>query len=190
MRRRPLPLDREETNMKSLAFAAALVAACLTALPAAAARPTPPNAPQIQPFELPVPAEIVAAHPNGNRASLLAVVVPTSSTFARRDAERINCWRGYFTGDNSGWWGTEQENINPSWCGNGSVTRGVDSGWHWQSCSWLVSCTGESGVGTWYGCDYGCSSIGQQIVGHFRVQIFTSLGVDITVAYELYGSGG
>jgi hypothetical protein len=176
--------------MKSLAIAAALAAACLGALPATAARPDPPAAPDLQPFELPVPADIVAAHPNGRSASIKAVVVHTRSLLAKRDAERISCWRAYFTGDNSGPWGSEQENINPYWCGNGSVTRSADSSWHWQSCSWLVSCTGESGVGTWYGCDNGCSSIGQQIIGHFRVQVIVNLGVDITVAYELYGSGG
>jgi hypothetical protein len=176
--------------MKSLAIAVALAAACLYALPATASRPDPPPAADLQPFELPVPADIVAAHPNGRPAAIRAVVVPRRSLLARTDAERISCWRAYFSGDNSGAWGAEQENINPYWCGNGSVTRGVDSGWHWQSCSWLVSCGGESEVGTWYGCSSGCSSIGQQIVGHFRVQIITSLGVDITVAYELYGSGG
>jgi hypothetical protein len=177
--------------MKSLAFVAALAAACIGALPAVAARPDPPPAPDLQPFELPVPADIVAAHPNGRRASLRAVLVtPRRSLSARKDEERVNCWRGYFDGDNSGPWGTEQENINPYWCGNGSVTRGLDSGWHWQSCSWFVSCNGESGVGTWLGCPYGCSSVGQQIVGHFHVWAVRDLAVDITIAYELYGSGG
>jgi hypothetical protein len=184
-------LRREERKMKILATAAALAAACIAALPAAAARPTPLPVVGLQPTQLPVPAGVIAAHPGGSAGVISAVVAraPTDGV-STDEAERIGCWRGYFSGDNSGLWGEERETINPYWCGNGNVTRGVDSGWHYQSCSWLVTCGGESGVGTWIGCSSGCGSIGQQIVGHFRVQIVSSFGVDITVAYELYGNGG
>jgi hypothetical protein len=179
--------------MKSVALLAALAVSCLCSLPAAAATPiAAPRTTLVQPTQLPVPAEIVAAHPGGTAGVLGAatVVRPPSIVVSPNAEERISCWRAYFTGDNSGWWGSEQENINPSWCGNGSATRGLDSGWHWQSCSWLVSCGGESGVGTWIGCENGCSSVGQQIVGHFRIDVIKVLSVDITVAYELYGNGG
>lgn len=183
--------------MKTLTLVAAVAAASLTALPAAAARPAPlppPTAALVQPTLLPVPASLVAAHPGGRSGVLAAEPAPGPATgtggVSTNAEERISCWRAYFSGDNSGPWGSETENVNPYWCGNGSVTRGLDSSWHWQSCSWLVSCGGESGPGTWTGCANGCASIGQQIVGHFRVQIVTSLSVDITVAYQLYGNGG
>jgi hypothetical protein len=172
---------------KRLAVAGAMVAACIAAYPAGAATPELPAAATVQPVEIPVPADVRAAHPDGRAGTLQAVVA--SRPVTPNASEWVGCWRAYFTGDNSGWWGTEQENINPYWCGNGSAMRGVDASWHWQSCSWLVSCGGESGVGTWYGCGYGCGSVGQQIVGHFRVQVVTSLGVDITVLYQLYPNG-
>jgi hypothetical protein len=179
--------------MKGLALLAALAASLLCALPSGAANPiaAPPTG-LVQPTQLPVPAEIVAAHPGGVSGVLNVVAVPrpVGIGVSPNDEDRISCWRGYFSGDNSGWLGEERQSINPYWCGNGSVTRGVDSSWHWQSCSWLVSCRGESGVGTWYGCANGCSSIGQQIVGHFQVDVLKVLSVDITVAYELYAGGG
>lgn len=179
--------------MKTTAVLTALAAACIAAAPGGAAVPRPaPAIELVQPAEVPVPASVIAAHPNGQSGVLSAGPVarlPSIGATPNAD-ERVSCWRAGFSGDNSGWWGSEQENINPYWCGNGYATRGVDTGWHWQSCSWIVSCEGESGVGTWYGCPNGCSSIGQQIVGHFRVDVIRSLSVDITVAYELYGNGG
>lgn len=140
-----------------------------------------------------VPAEVLAAHPGGTSGVLSAVAA--SSTSGPRigpigTGTASSCWRAYFTGDNSlGWFGTEQQHINPFWCGNGYAMRGVDSGWHWQSCTWLVSCTGQDGPATWGGCANGCWSIGQQIVGHFVVYAGFPTSVDITVLYELYGNG-
>jgi hypothetical protein len=176
---------------KRLAVAGAVVATCLTAASGGLAAPTPIVAGLVvQPRAVPVPAAIVAAHPGGQAGGMTAVAVGSAPGSATIDTtEAIGCWRAYFTGDNSGLWGTEQEHINPYWCGNGSAMRGLDAGWHWQSCSWLVSCVGENGPGTWYGCGSGCGSLGQQIVGHFRVEILANLGVDITVLYELYPNG-
>jgi hypothetical protein len=176
---------------KRLAVAGAVVATCLTAASGGLAAPTPIVAGLVvQPRAVPVPAAIVAAHPGGQAGGMTAVAVGSAPGSATIDTtEAIGCWRAYFTGDNSGLWGTEQEHINPYWCGNGSAMRGLDAGWHWQSCSWLVSCVGENGPGTWYGCGSGCGSVGQQIVGHFRVEVLANLGVDITVLYELYPNG-
>lgn len=164
----------------------------LVAVPAATAAPPPTVV--IPPHQLPVPADVAAAHPAGHALDARAVVVSTSQAparrlSARRDEERITCWRAFFTGDNSGWFGTEQETINPYWCGNGSVTRGVDSSWHYQSCTILVGCNGESGPFTWIGCSSGCSSYGGEIIGRFTVYIFTGAHVDLTVLYQLYGNG-
>jgi hypothetical protein len=176
---------------KRLAVVGAIVATCLTAASAGLAVPTPITAGlTIQPRAVPVPAAVVAAHPQGVSGGMTAVAVSPSPGSATINAgEAISCWRSYFTADNSGAWGSEQEHINPYWCGNGSAMRGLDSSWHWQSCSWLVSCAGENGPATWYGCGSGCSSVGQQIVGHFRVQVIANLGVDLTVLYELYPNG-
>jgi hypothetical protein len=176
---------------KRLAVLAAIVATCLTAASGGLAVPTPISAGlTVQPHAVPVPAAVVAAHPEGRSGGITAVAVAPSPGSATINAgEAISCWRAYFTNDNSGPWGTEQENINPYWCGNGSAMRGADAGWHWQNCSWLVSCGGENGPGTWYGCGSGCGSLGQQIVGHFRVQILANLGVDLTVLYQLYPNG-
>jgi hypothetical protein len=166
----------------------------LVAAPWAAASP-PPAAPGPPAHRLPVPADVLAAHPGGFALPAVAAVVgttpaPIRSTAARRDGERITCWRAYFTGDNSGWFGTEQETINPYWCGNGSVLRGEDSSWHYQSCTLLVSCNGESGPFGWIGCTYGCSSYGGEIIGRFTVNLFTGAHVDLTVLFEVYGDGG
>jgi hypothetical protein len=176
---------------KRLAVMGAIVATCLAAASGGLAVPTPITAGlTVQPRAVPVPAAVVAAHPDGRTAGITAVAVtPSPGSVTINAGEAINCWRAYFTNDNSGAWGTEQENINPHWCGNGSAMRGADAGWHWQSCSWLVTCGGENGPGTWYGCASGCGSLGQQIVGHFRVQVLANLGVDLTVLYELYPNG-
>jgi hypothetical protein len=156
----------------------AAAVAALAAVPAALGAPPP---------QLAVPAAIAAAHPDGQQVfPQVIAVAPIASPSA---AERINCWRSYFTGDNGGIWGTEQEHVNPYWCGNGSTMRGADSSWHYQSCSLLVSCLGETGVGTWYGCPNGCPSLGQQITGHFKVNAGIQLTVDETVVYEVYPNG-
>jgi hypothetical protein len=163
----------------------------LAVVPAAVAAP-PPLGDTLLPRQVPVPPEVIAAHPNGVPVIARAVVateVGNRRLAARRDTERIYCWRAYFTGDNGGWFGTEQEIINPYWCGNGSVTRNVDQSWHYQSCSILVSCEGENGPFGWYGCTYGCASYGGEIIGRFSVYIFTAVHVDETVLYELYGNG-
>jgi hypothetical protein len=177
---------------KRLAVVGAIVATCLAASSSGLAAPTPIAAGlAFQPHEVPVPDAIVAAHPAGQAGAMTAVTVrsPSPGSATINAGEAVGCWRAYFTGDNSGPWGSEQENINPYWCGNGSAMRGADAGWHWQSCSWLVSCGGENGPVTWYGCANGCGSLGQQIVGHFRVQVLANLGVDITVLYQLYPNG-
>jgi hypothetical protein len=181
--------------MKVFAVLAALVAACIGAIPAGAALPPAPRPIQVelvQPTAVPVPASVVAAHPDGHPAAVDAVAalkLPGISVTPNA-AERVNCWRAFFTQDNSGVWGTEQEWINPYWCGNGSAMRGLDSGWHGQSCNWFVTCAGEGGIGTWYGCANGCSSVGQQITGHFRVDyILSQATVDLTVVYQLYPNG-
>jgi hypothetical protein len=179
---------------KRLACAAAVAAACLTIVSSglAARTPIPVDAGvAVQPAAVAVPAAVAAAHPNGHPGGLTAEsVLPAAGGGASINAaERVSCWRSYFTNDNSIPLGTEKEWINPYWCGNGSVTRGVDSSWHGQSCSILVSCGGESGVGTWYGCPNGCSSIGQQIDGQFAVHTGVTLYVTLTVLYQLYPNG-
>ena len=128
------------------------------------------------PGQIPVPASILAAHPNGYALDVTVQPVaqtpgrPTPSAgFSPLAEDRVSCWRSFFTGDNGGWFGTERENINPYWCGTGTVLRSVDSSWHYEDCSLLVSCEGETPVGTWYGCSSGCWSDGQQITGHFTV---------------------
>lgn len=171
---------------KRLAVVAAVVAACLTAASGALAVRLPVD-PAIQPRAVPVPAAVVAAHPDGHPGGLTAV--PVGGGAMVNATERVSCWRSYFTNDNSIPLGTEQEWINPYWCGNGSVMRGVDSSWHGQTCSILVSCGGESGVATWYGCANGCGSIGQQINGQFAVHLPITLYVTLTVLYELYPDG-
>jgi hypothetical protein len=183
--------------MKALAILGAVAAACVAVLPASAtpasaARPAPLPVELVLPTAVPVPADVIAAHPDGHPAALdaIAVLRPASIAVTPNASERISCWRGYFLGDNSGFWGTEQEYINPYWCGNGSVTRGVDPSWHGESCNWFVVCAGETGVATWYGCPNGCASIGQQITGHFRVDLnLSQVSVDETVVYQLYGNG-
>jgi hypothetical protein len=178
---------------KRLAVVAAIVAACLTAASnGVAARPAPVDATVgAQPVAVAVPAAIVAAHPDGHAGGLTAepVLQASGGGATVNAAERVSCWRSYFTNDNSIPIGTEREWINPYWCGNGSVTRGVDASWHGQTCSLLVSCSGESGVGTWYGCPNGCSSIGQQIDGQFAVHPGVTLYVTLTVVYQLYPNG-
>jgi hypothetical protein len=154
-----------------------IVVLALVAAPAALAAPPP----------IAVPPAVIAAHPGGE--ALTATVQTVTTTVSPFAAERISCWRSYFTGDNGGWVGTEQETINPGWCGNGTALRSADSSWHYESCSLLVNCTGETGVGTWLGCANGCSSLGQQITGHFRVNVGVLLSVDETVIYQLYGNG-
>ena len=67
--------------------------------------------------------------------------------------------------------------------------RGTDLSWHGQTCSFLVTCRGEGGIGTWYGCANGCTSIGQQIVGHFSVYVLAEVNTDLTVVYQLYPDG-
>jgi hypothetical protein len=177
--------------MKSFALTAAVAAACICALPAGAARPAPIPAPDlVQPTELAVPADVVAAHPDGAPVAVAAVAMRASVGGASINAgEAVRCWRAYFTQDNSGPWGIEQEYINPGWCGNGSAMRSLDTGWHGESCSWWVGCAGEDGPATWYGCSYGCGSVGQQITGHFHVQVIWNLSVDNTIVYELYPNG-
>jgi hypothetical protein len=192
----PSQFERRKKMTKRLALVAAVVAACLTAASGAlAARPVPVPvgvpAP-VQPQLVPVPAAVVAAHPNGQPGGLTAeAVLPTAGGGSTTNAaERVSCWRSYFTNDNSIPLGTEKEWINPYWCGgNGSVMRGVDSSWHGQTCSILVSCGGEGGVATWYGCANGCVSIGQQIDGQFAVHPGVTLYVTLTVEYELYPNG-
>jgi hypothetical protein len=180
--------------MIRLAVLGVLAAACLVGPGAGgAATPIPvPVGAVVQPHAIPVPADVVAAHPNGQAGALTAV--PDLQAAARlgttpNAGERISCWRSYFTEDYSGTLGTEKEWINPYWCGNGSVMRGLDSSWHGQSCSFLVSCHGEGGVGTWYGCENGCVSIGQQITGHLSVYTLVNVNTDLTVVYELYPNG-
>jgi hypothetical protein len=176
---------------------AALLSALLASAPAAlAARPGPPIGDPVLPQQIPVPAEVIAAHPNGVPlvaravvASLPADVGNPRRAASRRDAERVYCWRAYFTGDNGGWFGTEQEVVNPYWCGNGSVMRNVDQSYHYQSCSILVSCQGENGPFGWFGCTYGCASYGGEVIGRFSVYLLTEIHVDETVLYELYGNG-
>lgn len=174
--------------------AGVVVAAWLASAAGALAVPVP-IAVQLggQPHAVAVPADVVAAHPGGASGGLTAqaVLQPVGAGGAATNAtERVSCWRAYFVNDNSIPFGTEREWINPYWCGNGSAMRGSDSGWHGQTCSILVSCEGESGVGTWYGCGYGCSSLGQQIDGHFAVHTGVTFYVTDTVLYELYPNGG
>jgi hypothetical protein len=184
--------------MKVSAVLFAAIAACVALVPPAAVaalRPVPVEPVQpapLQPTEVAVPASVVAAHPDGWSLGLAAVAAPRRAGIGVTPnvEERIGCWRAYFTNDHGGWFGEETEWINPYWCGNGHVTRGLDTSWHGQSCSVLVSCAGESGPGTWYGCPYGCGSIGQQIDGHFRVHLVADFSVDLSIAYELYGNGG
>jgi hypothetical protein len=179
--------------MKISAVLAAAMAACVALVPAGAtAAPRPVPIELVQPTEMPVPVSVIAAHPDGWSPGLTAVAIPRRAGFDMLPSveERLSCWRAYFAFDNGGWFGQETEWINPYWCGNGHVTRGVDTSWHGQNCSFLVSCAGENGPGTWYGCPYGCTSIGQQIDGHFRVHLIADLNVDLTIVYELYGSGG
>ena len=181
--------------MMRLAILGVLAAACLagpsSVLAARAPVPVPP-VDVVQPQAIPVPAAVVAAHPNGQPGGLTAVVAaapaaqPGTSPTA---TERVTCWRAYFTADNGSWIGTEKEWINPYWCGNGSVMRGIDASWHGQNCSFFVACHGESGIGTWFGCANGCDSIGQQIDGHFTVYYIVTVSVDVTVLYQLYGNG-
>jgi hypothetical protein len=181
--------------MKRLAVLGELTAACLAgSSPGFAGAPiAAPVTAVVQPHAIPVPADVIAAHPNGQPGAFTAV--PDLQTAARLGTtpnaeERISCWRSYFTEDYSGDLGTEKESINPYWCGNGSIMRGGDSSWHGQTCSFLVSCRGEGGVGTWYGCPNGCVSLGQQITGHFSVYaILTNVNTDLTVVYELYPNG-
>src|SRR3954469_3600785 len=107
--------------MKITAVLLAVVAASIAAAGSAAA-PNPIALPHVS-----VPAEIVAAHPGGSAASGTAVAVPRPTGTTPSAGERITCWRQYITGDNSGFWGTEQEYMNPLWCGNGSVVRSIDA---------------------------------------------------------------
>jgi hypothetical protein len=172
----------------------AVVLAALVSAPGALA--ASPLGDALLPQQIPVPAEVIAAHPNGVPLFARAVAAPVPAdagqprrTASRRDEERVYCWRAYFTGDNGGWFGTEQEIVNPYWCGNGAVTRSVDQSWHYQSCSLLVSCQGENGPFGWIGCTYGCASYGGEIIGRFSVYLLTEVHVDETVLYELYGNG-
>ena len=180
--------------MKHLAILGVLAVGCLagpSSLLAARPAPAPAGGPQ-QPQAIAVPADVVAAHPNGQPGGLTGVVDVSPAVRPETTAnasERVTCWRVYFTADNSSWLGTEKEWINPSWCGNGSVTRSIDPSWHGQSCSFFIGCRGESGIGTWYGCANGCDSIGQQIDGHFSVYYGVTVNVDLTVLYQLYGNG-
>lgn len=177
---------------------ATILSALLGAPAAPAAGPPSLDAPPA-PQQIPVPADVIAAHPNGVPLFARAIIAQLpaaagsprrlSSSSGRREVERITCWRAYFTGDNGGWFGTEQQIINPYWCGNGSVMRHVDTSWHYQTCSLLVSCQGENGPFTWFGCTYGCTSYGGEIVGRFSVYLLTDVHVDETVLFELYGNG-
>ena len=135
--------------MKRLAILGALTAACLGGASSglAGAPIAAPATAVIQPRAIPVPADVVAAHPNGQPGAFTAVpdLQPAARLGTTPNAEeRISCWRSYFTEDYSGDLGTEKEWINPYWCGNGSIMRGGDSGWHGQTCSFLVSCRGET----------------------------------------------
>lgn len=172
-------------------LAVALVAGPSSAL--AARTPIPaPVVSVVQPHAIPVPADVVAAHPNGQSGVLSAVadLQPGARLSVTPNAgERISCWRSYFAEDYSGNLGTEKEWINPYWCGNGSVMRALDTSWHGQSCSFDVSCHGETGIGTWYGCANGCVSLGQEITGHFSVYFLYNVNTDLTVDYELYPNG-
>jgi hypothetical protein len=178
--------------MKRLAILG-LLAACLTGSSSglAAAPIAAPVAAIVQPHAIPVPADVVAAHPNGQPGALTAVPdLQAARLGATPNAgERVSCWRSYFTEDYSGHLGTETEWINPAWCGNGSVMKSSDTSWHGQNCSFFVSCHGEGGVGTWYGCSTGCPSLGQQITGHFSVFVGYTVSTDLTVTYEIYPNG-
>jgi hypothetical protein len=160
----------------------ALITLLLALVVAPTALATPPG-------QISVPASVIAAHPSGHQLNQSVQTVSTSTLVSPFAEERVTCWRAFFTGDNGGWFGDERENINPYWCGNGSVMRSLDSSWHYQNCSILVSCAGETGVGTWTGCTYGCASDGQEITGHFRVNLGYQLTVDETVIYQVYGNG-
>jgi hypothetical protein len=180
--------------MIRLAVLGVLAAACIAGSASArAAIPIPvPSGSVVSPHAIPVPASVIAAHPNGQAGAFTAVAdLQAGSRFGTTTnaGERVNCWRAYFTEDYSGTLGTEKEWINPSWCGNGSVMRSLDTSWHGQSCSFLVSCHGEGGIGTWYGCGNGCVSVGQQITGHLAVYTLVNVNTDLTVVYELYPNG-
>ena len=177
---------------KRLAVVTAIVAACLTAATGGLAAPVPIGTGfvAIQPHAVAVPAAVVAAHPDGQAGAVSAVSVLQPTGGATINAtERITCWRAYFTYNHSPGVGTETEWINPYWCGNGSAMRGADAGWHGQICTILVSCAGESGVGTWFGCGSGCGSIGQQINGYFAVWLGVNVNATLTVLYQLYPNG-
>jgi len=178
---------------KRLAVAGAIVAVCLTVASGGLAAPAPIGVGvglAVQPHAVAVPAAVVAAHPNGQVGGLTAEpVAPSVGGATVSSTERISCWRAYFTYNHSPGVGTEAEWINPYWCGNGSSMRGIDNGWHGQICTILVSCEGESGIGTWYGCGSGCLSIGQQINGYFAVWLGVSINTTLTVIYELYPNG-
>ncbi|HEY8704471.1 MAG TPA: hypothetical protein VIL98_06935 [Gaiellaceae bacterium] len=177
---------------KHLALVGAIVAACLTAASGGLAAPIPVGAGLgAQPHAVAVPAAVVAAHPNGQAGGLTAVPVvqPAGAGATVNAGERLSCWRAYFTYDHSPGVGAETEWINPYWCGNGSAMRGVDAGWHGQICTILVSCAGESGVGTWYGCANFCGSLGQQIDGHFALWLGVAINTTLTVIYQLYPNG-
>jgi hypothetical protein len=107
---------------------AAWLSIVLATAPAALARPPAPGpvGDTLIPRQIPVPADVLAAHPNGVPLTARAFVAPLPAdvgsprrTASHRDVERIYCWRAYFTGDNGGWFGTEQQIVNPYWCGNG-----------------------------------------------------------------------
>src|SRR5438128_7226143 len=156
-------------------LALAALAATLTCAAAASAALAAPPSIGSAPVEVPVPAAIVAAHPDGHVLHAVrgeAVDVATAQAIMARDgvaagdvsssARRLalshrslasGCWRQYFEfTDNSYLFGRAETHVNPLWCGNGSTLTSIDNGWRWQSCTNLVSCLGLAGPFLGSGC--------------------------------------
>jgi hypothetical protein len=193
-----------------LVHAAAIAAAvAVVAAPGAFAKP-PPGA-RSGPVEIAVPAEVVAAHPNGralhairveavDRATAERVVQPdtepaaTGEATARRlqGARRAlasGCWRVYLEiTDNNWFFGKAETHVNPAWCGNGYWLTSINNSWRYQVCTNLISCNGLSGPYLAVGC-WSCDQAWFQLNGHFSGLLSVGFSFVQHIVWAVYGNG-
>jgi hypothetical protein len=190
------------------ALAAALTCAVAAATAVAAGPPAGAGSP---PVDVPVPAEVIAAHPNGQvlhptrvesvdpataRAIMIrdGVLAADGAPITRRLAGASRslasgCWRAYFQyTDNSWFWGRAELHVNPLWCGNGYTLTSVDNSWHYQVCTNVISCLGQSGPNLGAGCPW-CDQAWYTLTGYYSGLAYIAFHFTENIAFALYGNG-
>jgi hypothetical protein len=196
----------------------AALAATLTCAAAASAAfgAAPPGVgatagPGSPPVEVPVPAEVIAAHPDGRvlhpvrveavdpataRATMIrdGVLAPDAQPIARRLAVASRslasgCWRAYYEyTDNSWLLGKAETHIHPLWCGNGYWLTAIDNSWRWQTCTNLIACLGTAGPFLGAGCTT-CDQAWYTFKGYFSGLAYVAFHFIENIAYAVYGNG-